>query len=164
MHGIVARKLFLKRSADGPEEVIDDVPRLRQILYDLQRPFLQPENILVPLAQEGDLTLWWNRGLRHTAMEYPNEGYGDRLCHQVHVSRPFLSFFDRADPSPSIRRSQAVTTLRSPLCWIGQSSGRCNLRCLLCECRPTSQAVSHFGMYLFAARMSACCCLRALCL
>lgn len=86
MHGIVARKLVIKRSEDGPEEIIEDVPRLRQILYDLQRPFLSPSNILIPRAEEGDLTLWWNRGLRHTAMEYPSEGYGDRLCHQVHVS------------------------------------------------------------------------------
>ncbi|ORY60396.1 alpha-ketoglutarate dependent xanthine dioxygenase [Leucosporidium creatinivorum] len=91
VHHLVVRKLFRKRSADGPEEIIDDVPTLRQILYDLQRPFLIPENILVPSAEEGDLTLWWNRGLRHTAMEYPSEGYGDRLCHQVHVSSSFSS-------------------------------------------------------------------------
>lgn len=86
VHQIVASKLFIKTSEDGLERVVDDVAEVRKILDDLQRPFLVPENILVPPQQEGDMALWWNRGLRHTAIEYPSQGYGERLCHQVHVA------------------------------------------------------------------------------
>lgn len=105
VHAIIATHLIKKTSADGPEELIDDVskvstpfaPRghpsradgrrplqIREILYDLQRPFLRAENVLFSPQQDGDMALWWNRGCRHTAVEYPSS-YPDRWCHQVHV-------------------------------------------------------------------------------
>ncbi|GAA5897701.1 hypothetical protein JCM6882_000072 [Rhodosporidiobolus microsporus] len=86
VHSIVARRLFLRRSPTEDFQVIDDVAEVRDMLYKLQKPFLRPENILVTPQGEGDLCLWHNRSLRHTAIEYPQHTYGDRIMHQVHVA------------------------------------------------------------------------------
>lgn len=34
VHATIARKLFIKHSADGPVEVIDDIAAVRQKLYE----------------------------------------------------------------------------------------------------------------------------------
>jgi len=86
VHHLVAAKLFIKESADGPETVLDDLKDVRDKLYDLQRPFLEPANILVAPVEEGDILVWFNRGLRHSAIEYPSIGYGPRVAHQVHLA------------------------------------------------------------------------------
>ncbi|GAA5839166.1 hypothetical protein JCM11251_003694 [Rhodosporidiobolus azoricus] len=85
VHAIVARRLFIRRSPTEDFKVIEDVVEVREILYKLQKPFLRPENILVSPQGEGDLCLWHNRSLRHTAIEYPSS-YPDRIMHQVHVA------------------------------------------------------------------------------
>lgn len=61
VHGIVVRRLHLRTSKDGPTTVIDDVAEVRDKLYKLQRPFLEPDNILMSPVEEGDLLIWWNR-------------------------------------------------------------------------------------------------------
>jgi alpha-ketoglutarate-dependent taurine dioxygenase len=87
VHHLVAAKLYVRTSPDGPETVIDDLKEVRDKLYDLQRPFLQPENVLVAPVEEGDIVVWYNRGLRHSALDYPStEEYGTRICHQVHIA------------------------------------------------------------------------------
>lgn len=86
VHHLVAAKLHVKTSPDGPVTVIDDLKEVRDKLYDLQRPFLEPKNILVAPVEEGDILVWYNRGLRHSAIEYPSVGYGPRVAHQVHIA------------------------------------------------------------------------------
>ncbi|KAK4700045.1 xanthine dioxygenase, partial [Phenoliferia sp. Uapishka_3] len=55
VHSIIVAELFIRTSADGAETVVDNVSQVRQILYDLQRPFLKPENILIsPQGEGGD--------------------------------------------------------------------------------------------------------------
>ena len=85
VHHLVAAKLYIKDSADGPATLVGDLKRVRDRLYDLQRPFLEPENVLVAPVEEGDMVVWYNRGLRHSALDYPGVGYGERVCHQVHL-------------------------------------------------------------------------------
>ncbi|GAA5987979.1 hypothetical protein JCM11641_005970 [Rhodosporidiobolus odoratus] len=85
VHAIVARKLFIRRSPTDSFETIDDLTQVRNILYKLQKPFLNPEKILVSPQGEGDLCLWHNRSLRHTAIEYP-ASCPDRILHQVHIA------------------------------------------------------------------------------
>ncbi|KAI5474499.1 hypothetical protein MNV49_003206 [Pseudohyphozyma bogoriensis] len=85
VHAIIARKLNLRYSKDGPVEVIEDLPTLRKKLYDLQRPFLQPENILFSPQEEGDMCLWFNRGLRHSAVDL-HKSFSPRLVHQCQIS------------------------------------------------------------------------------
>ncbi|GAA5897715.1 hypothetical protein JCM6882_000075 [Rhodosporidiobolus microsporus] len=82
-HPIPAWKLILKETEDSPERIVDDVEEVRRILYELQRPFLTPENVFAPPYEEGDLVIFYNRGLLHAATEYPLEGYGPRTMHQA---------------------------------------------------------------------------------
>ncbi|GAA5851566.1 hypothetical protein JCM8547_001134 [Rhodosporidiobolus lusitaniae] len=85
VHAVVARRLFIRSSPDSDFKVVDDVKEVREILYKLQKPFLKPENVLVVPQEEGDLVLWHNRGVRHTAIEYPSSG-DTRIMHQIHIA------------------------------------------------------------------------------
>lgn len=85
VHAIIARKIHVKHEAGGETvKVIDDLVEVRDTLDRLQRPFLRAENILFSPQKEGDLVVWYNRGLRHTPVGYP-DSYGPRLCHQCHL-------------------------------------------------------------------------------
>ncbi|KAI5479430.1 hypothetical protein MNV49_003574 [Pseudohyphozyma bogoriensis] len=88
VHSVAVYKLHLKASPDAPVQVIDDLLEVRKILYDLQRPALEPENIFVPAYTEGDLVMFYNRGVYHTATDYP-ESYGTRSMLQAHIAASF---------------------------------------------------------------------------
>ncbi|KAI5477718.1 hypothetical protein MNV49_006001 [Pseudohyphozyma bogoriensis] len=93
-HAILAYKLHT--TVDGVTTTIDDLPTIRKILRDLQRPYLKTENILFSDQKEGDFAVWYNRGLRHSAVEYPTEKYGPRLAHQCHI----VGSDDPSKPTP----------------------------------------------------------------
>jgi hypothetical protein len=44
VHAIIARKLHIRRSADAPFEVVDDLEEVRATLDRLQRPHLRQDN------------------------------------------------------------------------------------------------------------------------
>ncbi|KAL3422665.1 alpha-ketoglutarate dependent xanthine dioxygenase [Phlyctema vagabunda] len=84
VHGIVARKLFLKPTLTSPVEEITDVVRIRKILHNWQSRILRPEYIFMAPVEEGDVGMWDNWSMFHSAVDYP-ESYGTRTMHQVNL-------------------------------------------------------------------------------
>mgnify|MGYP001570798707 FL=1 len=89
VHAIIAYKIHYRDTADGPVKIIEDLGTVRKMLDEsvctsdagdaltkqriisLQRPFLTPENVMVPPIEAGDMLLFYNRGVRHSAVEFP---------------------------------------------------------------------------------------------
>lgn len=86
VHSVAVAKLHLRRSPSSPVETISDLAEVRRILYTLQRPALQPANVLCPKYEKGMLVLFYNRGVYHSATDYP-EGWGEtRTMLQAHIA------------------------------------------------------------------------------
>ena len=66
--------------------MIDDVAEVRRFILGIQNRILRPEYILLAPAEEGDLVVWDNYGLFHSAVDYPNpEKLGSRTMHQANI-------------------------------------------------------------------------------
>ena len=63
VHPSAVRKIHL---VDGT--VIDDLARVRDIVYSLQRPAISPEYVYPHDWEEGDLVLFNNRGVLHSVV------------------------------------------------------------------------------------------------
>lgn len=63
IHPSAVQKLHL---ADGT--VIDDLEKVREIVYRLQRPGIAPERVYAHDWQEGDLVIFHNRGVMHSVV------------------------------------------------------------------------------------------------
>lgn len=85
VHGICARKLFLRSSLGEEPRVVDDVVEIRKLLKIIQERVLKPEYILVPALDEGDIVMWANYQMFHTAIDYPGS-YGPRTMHQANIA------------------------------------------------------------------------------
>ncbi|KAI1764360.1 Clavaminate synthase-like protein [Hypoxylon sp. FL1150] len=85
VHGICARKLFLRSSQTEEPRVVDDVVEIRKLLKTIQERVLKPEYILIPTLDEGDIVMWANYQMFHTAIDYP-ESYGPRTMHQANIA------------------------------------------------------------------------------
>ncbi|OAA61953.1 alpha-ketoglutarate dependent xanthine dioxygenase [Niveomyces insectorum RCEF 264] len=84
VHGICVRRMFLRRGPDEAPEVVEDLGRIRRWLRPIQERVLKPEYILVPKAEPGDIVMWANYQLFHTAIDYP-EHMGPRTMHQANI-------------------------------------------------------------------------------
>jgi len=85
VHGICARKLFLRSSAEEEAKVVDDVVEIRALLHKIQSRILRPEYICLPRIEEGDMVMWDNYGCFHSAVDYPLDKYGPRTMHQANI-------------------------------------------------------------------------------
>ncbi|KAI0884807.1 Clavaminate synthase-like protein [Annulohypoxylon maeteangense] len=85
VHGICVRKLFLRSSPEEELRVIEDVAEIRQLLKTIQERVLKPEYILIPSLEEGDIVMWANYQMFHTAIDYP-ASYGPRTMHQANIA------------------------------------------------------------------------------
>ncbi|EON96408.1 putative alpha-ketoglutarate dependent xanthine dioxygenase protein [Phaeoacremonium minimum UCRPA7] len=84
VHGICARKLFIRSSPDEEPKVLDDVVEIRAFLNKIQSRVLKPEYIMIPALDEGDIVMWANYQMFHTAVDYPNS-FGPRSMHQANI-------------------------------------------------------------------------------
>jgi alpha-ketoglutarate-dependent taurine dioxygenase len=84
VHGICAHKLFLRSSFEEEPIVIDDVEKIRAFLKPIQERVLKPEYIMVPKLEEGDIVMWANYQVFHSAIDYP-DAYGPRTMHQANI-------------------------------------------------------------------------------
>lgn len=84
VHGICARRVFLRSSPDEEPRVIDDVAEIRRWLKPIQERVLKPEYIILPKVEEGDIVMWANWQCFHTAVDYP-DSYGPRTMHQANI-------------------------------------------------------------------------------
>lgn len=85
VHGICVRRMFLRSSVDDDEpKVIDNVVEIRKWLKVIQERVLKPEYIMLPALEEGDIVMWANYQMFHTAVDYP-DSYGPRTMHQANI-------------------------------------------------------------------------------
>ncbi|KAI1851583.1 hypothetical protein JX265_012335 [Neoarthrinium moseri] len=84
VHGICARRLFLRASEKDEPKIVDDVAEIRRWLKPLQERILKPEYIILPSLEEGDIVMWANWQCFHTAIDYP-DSYGPRTMHQANI-------------------------------------------------------------------------------
>lgn len=69
VHGQCAMRLHLKRSPEDEAEEVTDLAAVRAILTPLMSPVLRPEYVYAHNHQEGDLAVWYNRGMWHSITE-----------------------------------------------------------------------------------------------
>ncbi|KAI5266167.1 hypothetical protein E4T47_08331 [Aureobasidium subglaciale] len=84
VHGICARKLFLRSSPDAEPEIVDDVVKIRAWVKTIQDRILRPEYVMLPKVEEGDMIIWANWQCFHSAIDYPAK-YGSRTMHQANI-------------------------------------------------------------------------------
>jgi alpha-ketoglutarate-dependent taurine dioxygenase len=65
--------------------VIDDVQEIRKFILGIQNRILRPEYIFLAPAEEGDMVIWDNYGLFHSAIDYPLK-MGPRTMHQANIA------------------------------------------------------------------------------
>ncbi|KAJ5698133.1 hypothetical protein N7462_000138 [Penicillium macrosclerotiorum] len=85
VHGICARKLYIRRSREEDPQVMENVSEIRQFILGIQNRILKPEYILLAPVEEGDMVIWDNYGVFHSAIDYPIE-MGPRTMHQANIS------------------------------------------------------------------------------
>jgi len=85
IHPSCVRKLYLKSSPAEEERVVEDLEEIRSLLNSLFDRVVKPDYILIPPTEEGDVLVWNNWGVMHSAVEYPSS-YGPRIMHQTHVA------------------------------------------------------------------------------
>ncbi|KAI0121225.1 hypothetical protein BJ170DRAFT_152189 [Xylariales sp. AK1849] len=84
VHGICARKLYMRSSQEEEPGLVDDVTEIRRWLKPIQERVLKPEYIILPSLEEGDIVMWANWQVFHTAIDYP-DAYGPRTMHQANI-------------------------------------------------------------------------------
>jgi alpha-ketoglutarate-dependent taurine dioxygenase len=83
VHGICVRRMFIRSSVDGEPKIVDDVVEIRAWLANIQERVLKPEYILIPKLTEGDIIMWANYQMFHTAVDYPGDAV--RTMHQANI-------------------------------------------------------------------------------
>ncbi|CAI6340534.1 unnamed protein product [Periconia digitata] len=84
VHGICVRRAFLRSSPTEEPEVVDDLDRIRAWLATIQERVLKPDYIMMPPVVEGDIVMWANYQMFHTAVDYPDH-WGARTMHQANI-------------------------------------------------------------------------------
>ncbi|KAF7443980.1 TauD Probable taurine catabolism dioxygenase [Pyrenophora tritici-repentis] len=84
VHGICVRRAFLRSSETEEPRVVDDVAEIREWLKPIQERVLRPDYIMLPKVEEGDVVMWANYQVFHTAVDYPDH-WGARTMHQANI-------------------------------------------------------------------------------
>lgn len=84
VHGICVRRAFLRSSAEEEPTVIEDLLEIRDWLAKIQERILKPEYVINAQLEEGDIVMWANHQMFHTAVDYPDR-YGPRTMHQANI-------------------------------------------------------------------------------
>lgn len=84
VHGNCARKLYLRSSPDEEPKVLDDLVDIRAFLKNIQERVLKPDYVMIPKLDEGDIVMWANYQMFHSAIDYPG-AYGPRTMHQTNI-------------------------------------------------------------------------------
>jgi alpha-ketoglutarate-dependent taurine dioxygenase len=84
VHGICVRRAFMRSSLEEKPRVVDDVVEIRDWLAQIQERVLKPEYIMSPKVEEGDIIMWANYQMFHTAVDYPDH-WDARTMHQANI-------------------------------------------------------------------------------
>ncbi|KAK3070470.1 hypothetical protein LTR53_010426 [Teratosphaeriaceae sp. CCFEE 6253] len=85
VHQICARKLYIRSGPDEQPRVMDNLIEIREFLSEIQLRILKPQYICLAPVEEGDVAMWDNYGLFHSAVDYPLDSYGPRSMHQANI-------------------------------------------------------------------------------
>jgi hypothetical protein len=77
VHGKCVRKMFLKKNPESEVQVIEDLSKIRELLHSWQERIIRPEYVFMSPVEEGDVLMWDNWSIFHSAVDYP-EHYGPR--------------------------------------------------------------------------------------
>ncbi|CAM1505197.1 Fc.00g108340.m01.CDS01 [Cosmosporella sp. VM-42] len=77
--------LYMKPAPDADEKVVDKCDDVHSWLNNILDRICDPEYMAVLPYEEGDIVLWNNWGVLHSAIGYPNS-YGLRTMHQCHIA------------------------------------------------------------------------------
>lgn len=58
MHAIIVHQIHYRERPTDEFKIIDDLKTVRQMLDDIQRPFITPENVLFAPTEEGGELRW----------------------------------------------------------------------------------------------------------
>jgi hypothetical protein len=81
--------MFFKKDPTSEVEVIEDVAKIRGILRKWQIRILKPEYIWIPPQEEGDIVMWDNWSVFHSAVDYPIS-YGPRSKFESYLETHFV--------------------------------------------------------------------------
>jgi alpha-ketoglutarate-dependent taurine dioxygenase len=84
VHGICVRRAFFRSSAEEEPRIVDDVVKIREWLAKIQNRVVKPEYVMNPKVGEGDIIMWANYQMFHTAVDYPDH-WGARTMHQANI-------------------------------------------------------------------------------
>jgi len=84
VHGICVRRMFLRATPASGVRVVEDLVGIRELLHDWQERIIKPAYILMAPVEEGDVQMWDNRSVFHSAVDYPGH-YGSRSMHQANL-------------------------------------------------------------------------------
>ncbi|KII83728.1 hypothetical protein PLICRDRAFT_439397 [Plicaturopsis crispa FD-325 SS-3] len=83
IHGACVWKLYLRDGPDAEERVVEDLAEVRRIVYELMRPGIAPERVYAHEWSDGDLCIFYNRGVWHSVT---GQDFGPRLMHQCNLA------------------------------------------------------------------------------
>ncbi|OQD85085.1 hypothetical protein PENANT_c011G06737 [Penicillium antarcticum] len=66
VHGCCVYKLTTRNPTTGDVTVMDDVEKVRKVVYNMQKKIYAAENIYAHRWQEGDVVIFHNRGVMHS--------------------------------------------------------------------------------------------------
>ena len=84
VHAIIAAAIHSTDPSTGEVTSLTDLEAVRARLDALQRPFVTPDHVLFAPSEEGDLLLFANRLVRHSAIDHCGPR-GNRLLHQIQL-------------------------------------------------------------------------------
>jgi alpha-ketoglutarate-dependent taurine dioxygenase len=77
VHTKCVRKMFLRPTPASEVKVIDDLVEIRKLLHGWYERILRPEYVLMSPVEDGDVQMWDNWSVFHSAVDYPDH-YGPR--------------------------------------------------------------------------------------
>jgi alpha-ketoglutarate-dependent taurine dioxygenase len=69
--------MFLRPTPASEVKVIDDLVEIRKLLHGWYERILRPEYVLMSPVEDGDVQMWDNWSVFHSAVDYPDH-YGPR--------------------------------------------------------------------------------------
>ena len=85
IHGACVWKLHLRSSPDEASRTVEDLEEVRNLVYKLMRPGIDPKRVYCHAWQDGDLAIFDNRAVWHSVL---GQNFGSRLMHQCNLASP----------------------------------------------------------------------------
>ncbi|KAJ4333863.1 hypothetical protein N0V95_009329 [Ascochyta clinopodiicola] len=84
VHGICVRRAFMRSGPNEEPRVVENLEEIRVWLASIQERVLKPDYVMLPKVEEGDVVIWSNYQMFHTAVDYPDH-WGARTMHQANI-------------------------------------------------------------------------------